>query len=225
MATSTASRTADPPPGAPGAALSRVRTLPFAGDDAALVAAMRAGNRAAFAAFYDRYEAHVHRTLVSVLGPERELSDLHHDVLVRALESLDKLRDPSALRAWVTSIAIFTARTRILRRARRWWLRFLPWHELPEVEAPAPSGEATEALRATYAILDELPVDERVAFTLRFVEGLELTEVAAATAVSLATVKRRLARAEARFGAQARAHPALQDWIEGGARWGTESQR
>jgi RNA polymerase sigma-70 factor, ECF subfamily len=166
-----------------------VRTLPFVGEDAALVAAMRAGNRAALAAFYDRYEAHIYRTLLGVLGPRGELADLHHDVLVRALSSIHKLRDPSALRAWLTSIALFTARTRLLRRSRSSWLRLLPWHELPEVEAPVPSGEVNEALRVTYAILDELPVDERLAFALRFIGGMELTEVAEACAVSLATIK------------------------------------
>ncbi len=206
-----------------------VRTLPFVGDDAAMVAAMRAGNRAAIAAFYDRHHAHVLRTLTRVLGPERELSDLHHDVLVSALGSLDELRDPAALRSWLTSIAVFTARTRILRRKRGWWLRLLPWNELPEIESEAegeaPRAEITEALRATYAVLDELPVDERVPFALRFIGGMELTEVACACSVSLATIKRRLTRAEASFTTRARAHPALAEWIEGGTRWGIPANR
>ena len=204
-----------------------VHTLPFAGEDAAMVAGMRAGNRAAIAAFYDRHHGHVLRTLSRVLGPERELSDLHHDVLVSALASLDELRDPAVLRGWLTSIAVFTARTRILRRKRGWWLRLLPWNEIPEVEAEAaaPPAEITEALRATYAVLDELPVDERVPFALRFIGGMELTEVAAACAVSLATIKRRLARAEQSFTTLAREHPALTEWIEGGTRWGAPTNR
>ena len=206
-----------------------VRTLPFVGDDAAMVVAMRTGNRAAIAAFYDRHQAHVLRTLTRVLGPERELSDLHHDVLVSALGSLDELRDPAALRSWLTSIAVFTARTRILRRKRGWWLRLVPWNELPEIESKseseAPRAEITEALRATYAVLDELPVDERVPFALRFIGGVELTEVAFACSVSLATIKRRLIRAEASFTALARAHPALAEWIEGGTRWGIPTNR
>lgn len=205
-----------PPP-----ASAVVRALPFAGDDALLVAGVRAGNKAAIAAFYDRYEALVRATLWRVLGAEPEIADLHHDVLLRALASIDELRDPRALKAWLTSIAVFTARTAILRRSRRRWLRYLPWYELPEVEASAPSSEASEALRATYAILDELPADERIAFALRFIGGMELTEVAAACQVSLATIKRRLARAEARFTALARESAVLHDWIEGGARWGT----
>ncbi len=205
-----------PPP-----ARATVRALPFAGDDVQRVAGVRAGNQAAIAAFYDRYAGLVTSTLLRVLGAEQELADLHHDVLLRALASIDELRDPRALKAWITSIAVFTARTTILRRSRRRWLRYLPWYELPEVEAAAPSGEASEALRATYAILDELPADERIAFALRFIGGMELTEAAEACQVSLATIKRRLSRAEARFTALARESAVLHDWIEGGARWGT----
>src|SRR5262249_4720499 len=158
-------------------------------------------------ALYDRFAPHVQRVLCRVLGFDRDLADLHHDVFVRALGSLDGLRDPSALKAWITSIAVFTARTAIQRRVRGRWLSFLDHDELPEVEAVVASGEVNEALRATYALLDKLPADERIAFALRFIDGMELTEVADACGVSLATIKRRLARAEESFARRARAHP------------------
>jgi RNA polymerase sigma-70 factor (ECF subfamily) len=58
-------------------------------------------------------------------------------------------------------------------------------------------------------------------FVLRYVEGFELTECAAAIGVSLATLKRRLGRATESFGARARNEPALLDWIERGHRWTT----
>ena len=210
MASSLVSKSAAAPP-----AGGVVRHLPFAGDDAALLAAMRAGSPAALATFHDRYQALVHRTLLGVLGPERELSDLHQDVLVGALGALDRIRDPGALRAWLTSITIFTARTFLRQKARRRWLRFLPWDELPEPAAAISHPEVSEALRATYAILDTLPVDERLAFALRFVEGMELSEAALACGVSLATIKRRIARAEARFTALARGAPGVDpEWIK-----------
>ena len=70
-----------------------------------------------------------------------------------------------------------------------------------------------------YRVLDVLPVDERIPFALRFIDGMELTEVAAACDVSLATIKRRLARSEKRFVAVAARYPELGPWLEGGARW------
>ncbi len=75
-----------------------------------------------------------------------------------------------------------------------------------------------ESLRVTYAVLDRLGVDERIAFALRFIEGLELAEIAAACGVSFNTVRRRLARAEKRFLALAQREPALHEWLEGGTR-------
>jgi RNA polymerase sigma-70 factor (ECF subfamily) len=195
----------------------------FQGDDAALVRAFRQGDKAARAEFYDRYADHVHRVLYRLLGFQSDLADLHHDVFVRALGSLPRLFDPSALKGWLTMIAVHVARSSIAKRRRGRWLWFLPDDELPEAPSAAAPGEVVDALRATYAILDRLPVDDRVAFALRFIDGMELTEVAAACETSLATIKRRLARASARFEREARQEPVLTTWLEGGTRWGSPS--
>ena len=60
------------------------------------------------------------------------------------------------------------------------------------------SGKSVGALARFYKILDRVNATDRAAFVLRFMEGLELTEVAAALKLSLATTKRRLARVWAR---------------------------
>src|SRR6185436_18247841 len=105
-----------------------------------------------------------------ILGFHRDLADLHHDVFVRALSSLPRLEDPAALKGWLTMIAVHVAHTAITRRRRRSWLWFLPHDELPEVASSAASGEVRDALRATYAVLETLPADERIAFALRFID-------------------------------------------------------
>ena len=70
-----------------------------------------------------------------------------------------------------------------------------------------------------YAILDGMPVDERMVFVLRHFHGARLAEAAEACETSLATVKRRLARAEARFLVAVRGQPGLAQWLEEGTRW------
>jgi RNA polymerase sigma-70 factor (ECF subfamily) len=187
-------------------------------DDAALVAALTSEDPAARAEVFDRYGPHVQRVLARVLGHDNELADLLHEVFVRALAQIDRLDDPSALKAWLTSIAVFTAREHIRRRVRGRWLRFFASEDLPEVPFVAAGEEIRESLRATYAVLERLGVDDRIAFSLRFIEGLELGEVAAACCVSLNTIKRRLARAEKRFVGLARREPSLREWLEGGTR-------
>jgi RNA polymerase sigma-70 factor (ECF subfamily) len=178
-----------------------------------LVAAMRAGRRDASAALFDRYGKHVQRVLASVLGPDQELSDLVQDVFVAALTSVDRIQDPRLLRGWLSSIAVFTARTRIRRRSRWRFVRLLPTFDLPEVPAAYVTTEVSEALRCTYRILDRMPADERIIFALRFVEGMDVADIASSCRVSIVTVRRRLARARARFLAMAREQESLVAWM------------
>jgi RNA polymerase sigma-70 factor (ECF subfamily) len=185
-----------------------------------LVAALRRGEARAQSILVERYEPLVERLVAGALGIDAEIADVVQDVFVAVLEGVHNLKDASALRSWIATLTVFTARGRI-RRRRRWrWIRFVAPEEVPEVPVAAPQGETHEAVRATYAILEKFPADERLAFTLRFVSEMQLTEVAAACRVSLATVKRRLARAEKRFVEEARSHPALNERMGRGGRWG-----
>ena len=196
-----------------------VHHLPFSGDDRALVQAIRAGHRGARRELFDRYAKQVERVLVRVLGPDDEIADLIQEVFIAALQQIDSLVDEAALKGWLSGIAVYQARGCIRRRTRRRWLKLVPDGELPEVADHSAPPEVSEALKSTYEVLDRMPADERIPFALRFIDGMELTEVAAACNVSLATIKRRLSRAQARFGKLASRHPALREWVDRSDRW------
>lgn len=182
-------------------------------DDAQLVARLQAGDPAATRALFDRYGGHVRAVLLRVLGPDPDLADLLHDVFVRAIEGVPRLRHNSALKAWLSQVAVFTARTLILRRRRRRrWLAVFAWDE-PEAMAP-PDPDASDALRATCALLERMPVEERLALSLRLLGQFEIAEVAEACGISLSTAKRRLRRASERFAEAARAHPSLMERLQ-----------
>ena len=107
-------------------------------------------------------------------------------------------------------------------RSRRKWLRRFIDSAEEERHEPVFVGvdfEARLAVQAVYGVLADLPADDRIAFALRFIDGMELVEVADACEVSLTTIKRRLARAERRFVAKARMYPELAHWLKGGSRW------
>jgi RNA polymerase sigma-70 factor (ECF subfamily) len=189
-------------------------------DDAALVAGLHRGESAARVALVERYEPLVERLVAGALGIDAEIADVIQDVFVAVFQGIKSLKDASALRSWIATLAVFTARGRI-RRRRRWrWIHFLAPEDVPEVPVTGPQGETNEAVRATYKVLDSFPPDERMAFTMRFVSEMQLTEVATACKVSLATIKRRLARAEKRFVEAASSHPVLKERLENGGRWG-----
>jgi len=200
--------------------LAVVRALPTHRSDTEIVAGLRDGAQWAQSALFDRYAPDVERVLRRVLGNDRhtELADVVHDTFVQAFASVHKLRDAEALRAWIRSIATFTAFRTIRSRTRRRWLRFYAPEELPEPANEA-NPEAREACQRTYWVLDRMQAEERVPFALRYIEGCEIAEVAALCDASISTVKRRLRRAEQRFAQLARGDDVLRHWFEEGGRW------
>jgi RNA polymerase sigma-70 factor (ECF subfamily) len=206
----------------PHRATPRLQQLPtrwvaveYAGDRAALVAGLIEGSEGAAVALFHEYASLVERTVGRILGLDDELPDVVQEVFFRALRSVHRIRDPQALTDWLLQITICTATDWIRKRKRRRWLVFRDPGQLEE-PAGLPIDEAgREAVRATYAVLDRLRIEERLVFVLRYLDGMELNQVAAACDCSLATVKRRLGRAMARFEALAKREPALLPWLDG----------
>ena len=90
---------------------------------------------------------------------------------------------------------------------------------MPEPSVEGVDPDVVEAHRRTYALLERMPADERVIFALRYIDGMELERIAEVREVSLATLKRRLARAEQRFAHAAQRDSVLRPWLEEGGRW------
>jgi RNA polymerase sigma-70 factor, ECF subfamily len=189
------------------------------GDDYALVAGIRRGDPAAATSLYRQYHALVERTLVRILGFDSELADTVQETFIRALGSTRLLRDPKALPSWLIRIAVCAASDLIRRRKRR---RILHWFSEPQNSSDLPVAadfeveadiETRRALQAARAVLGGLPLAERIAFSLRRLDGMELKDVATACGCSLATIKRRLGRAEERFLARAQREPSLRSWL------------
>lgn len=184
-------------------------------EEEALLARLAEGDSSAAGGLFDLHAPRVERILFRILGTDPELSDLVHDVFLRALQGVPRLKDPRAFPGWLQRVAVSAAMDLLrARRRRRKWLFFLPPEALPELVAPGLDHEARDALQAVYTILDQLPPEDRVAFSLRFLEGLDLTAVADACGCSLATAKRRISRAQDHLFQAAREHPALVPWLE-----------
>ncbi len=152
-------------------------------DDAELATAAADGDRAAFAAIYDRYANRLYDFCAGMLRDTDAAADCVQDVFVDAVTQLGALRDPSRLRPWLYAIARNQALARI--RARR---REMPTDELPEFD----SGEPDLATLAARSELADLIADacgglserDRTVFELTYRHGLDGTELATALGVS-----------------------------------------
>jgi RNA polymerase sigma-70 factor, ECF subfamily len=188
--------------------------------DEALMNALKKQNPGAKRLFYTRYADHVQRVLIRIIGIDDAIPELISETFLQAFSSVHSLRNGSSLKAWVSMIAVFTARGLIRKRKKRRLMRLFEPKKMQDVLTFETDTDAREALRVMYEILEEMPTDERVAFSLRFIEGMHLREVADVCGVSLATIKRRLSRAQQTFVPMAKEDPLLKKWIERGERWG-----
>jgi RNA polymerase sigma factor (sigma-70 family) len=162
-------------------------------DDAQLATAAARGDRAAFAAIYDRYANRLYDFCAGMLRDTDAAADCVQDVFVDAATQLGALRDPSRLRPWLYAIARNQALARI--RARR---REMPTDELPEVDSGEPDL-ATLAARSELATLISdacggLSERDRTIFELTYRHGLDGTELADALGVSHTNANTRAGR-------------------------------
>ena len=170
--------------------------------DAELVAALRGGQAGAARAIWDRHSGSVYRFLARALGPSgEEVEDLTQEVFLRLFARSAAIREPAALREFAMSVAVRVLKWELRRRWVRRRVLLTDSGELPEPAGDErqvdEEAEARHALRRCYQILDTLTSRERAAFSLRYMEGMTMEEVAARMSVSLSTAKRLVSRSAA----------------------------
>ena len=169
--------------------------------DDALVAAARAGDRAAIEALLERYQERVFGFGLRMCGDSEDAKDVLQDTLLAAARTIGDFRGESSLSTWLYTIA----RSFCIKRRRR--SKFAPNEELASdsetlalpASGPAPDELASrgEVRRALAGALQALDTASREVLILRDIEGLTAPEVANVTGTSVDAVKSRLHRARA----------------------------
>jgi RNA polymerase sigma-70 factor, ECF subfamily len=167
--------------------------------DAQLVARAIQGDRWGREMLYRRHAAYLLAIAARLIGNRGDGEEVVQDTFVTAFEQLHQLREPAAVRGWLAQIAVSLVRRR-LRRGRL--MRVLGLDRgaddatLATLAAPGTNADQRAELALVDRALATVSANVRIAWMLRLVEGLELSEVASACGCSLATAKRRIAAAE-----------------------------
>jgi RNA polymerase sigma-70 factor (ECF subfamily) len=166
--------------------------------DRELVERLAAGDQWAKEALYRRYVRLVWSTALRLVGSRADAEDVVQDTFTEALRDLPALRKFDALRPWLVQIVVHQAHRRFRRRTalRRLGLfRGTLDATLAALAVPTAPPETHAELARVDRALGRIPVAERFAWILRHVEGYSLDEVAESCRCSLATAKRRIAKA------------------------------
>jgi RNA polymerase sigma-70 factor (ECF subfamily) len=195
----------------------RVHVLPDAtledSDNAELARALIAREPQAPRVLWRRFAPMVFRMLRRTFGPCHDIEDLAQEVFLCVFKKMPTLREPQALKAFVISITALTSRTALRRRYAQRWLQLSSENDASEQAVVRSDTDAREALARFYAVLDRVNAGDRTLFVLRFMEGRNLLEVAAASRLSLATTKRRLARVWSKLILLTERDPVLSQYL------------
>jgi len=166
-------------------------------DDAILARVALVGQVWAQREIWYRFAPMVYGLFRRALGPQHDHDDLIQEVFLRVFRKLHTLEKASALRSFVYSVAVRVVSEEIRRfRVRRRIVAERPDLSTPSASSPA-DFEARETMVCVQRSLDGMRDKYRAVFILRYVDGMDLREISQGLSISLATVKRYLAKAVA----------------------------
>jgi RNA polymerase sigma-70 factor (ECF subfamily) len=171
----------------------------------ALGAAAQSITAEEFDAIVRRHQRRVHRFLLMMLRDPEEADNLTQECFLRAYQNRTTFRGESSLETWLLRIAANLARDHARSRKAGFWKRLLGLEDdgedgaAQQVPSDGASPEqallAREDVRAVWDVANQLSQQQRAVFLLRFVEEMDLSEIASALDLHIGSVKTHLFRA------------------------------
>jgi RNA polymerase sigma-70 factor, ECF subfamily len=207
--------------GTEGGAMSKTETRHEATESAAVVAAVKAGDQAAFSELVDRHGRELQVHCYRMLGSLDDAEDLVQETLLRAWRRRETFEGRSSFRAWLYRIATNACLDALARRPRRptasapgdhgvppsasfevTWLQPYP-DRLLEGAAPSEAEPdavvvAKETIELAFMVaIQHIPPQPRAVLILRDVLGWRAKDTAELLGTSVASVNSALQRARA----------------------------
>ena len=151
------------------------------------------------------HQRRVYRVLVLLVRDLDEADTLTQECFLRAYQSLSRFRGECSVQTWLLRIAINLAKDHARNRRARFWKQLVGLstddNQAQTLEFPCPNPTPEKALlvraevQAVWEAARSLSQQQRTIFALRFVEELELNEIAEILGLQVGSVKTHLFRA------------------------------
>lgn len=159
-----------------------------------LVIRLRAGDESAFETFAEHYIAGLYRFALRRLDNDRELTrDIVQSTVCKVIEKLDSYRGDAPLFTWLCACC----RNEIAAHFRRAGRRPKEVELDEDIEQDQP--DASDTTELVHATLDRLPPTYARAMEWRYIDGLDVAEVAQRLALTYKAAESLLSRARSTF--------------------------
>ena len=150
------------------------------------------------------YRPRIFRFLMASLADRDIAESLTQDCFFKAYNARHQFRGESSLGTWLTRIALNLVRDHLRSRRMRFWQRTRETAlDIVDISDWLPDGASSpeaiclqqERVKEIWQSVEKLSRQQRTVFILRFVEEMELSEIAETTGMNTSTVKSHLYRA------------------------------
>jgi RNA polymerase sigma-70 factor (ECF subfamily) len=157
-----------------------------------------------FDSIVQQYRPRVFRFILASLRDGDVADTLTQDCFFKAYQALEDFQGKCSMETWLLKIAVNLVRDHARSRRLQFWKRAQATarpvedmeHKLSDKRQSAEANiVVNEQVRAVWIAAGKLPERQRTVFLLRFVEDMDLLEIAAATGLKEGTVKTHLFRA------------------------------
>jgi RNA polymerase sigma-70 factor, ECF subfamily len=168
-----------------------------------LVRSALQGNRVSFEQLVEIHQGGIFSMVYARVQSRTDAEDLVQDVFLKAYRSLGSLRTPEFFKSWLYRIAV--NKVNDFRRRQRFAALFSFGDKEPEQDHPDSAPDSFEHLAGKQfwerfnAFLGKLPRLQQEVFRLRFLDHLNIHEIALALDRSESAVKTHLYRAIEKF--------------------------
>lgn len=166
-------------------------------DQEELIDRIKKGDLRAFEKLYYLYAGFVYNVALGILRNEKDSEEVVQEVFLILYRKINRFLNRSRFRTFIYRIAVNQAINLYRKRSRQ--------TNCSSVSLTSHhKGTGSEYKELTEAVLNQLPVEQRLILTLREIEGLSYEEISKILSLPIGTVKSRLRRARDGFMIKAR---------------------
>jgi RNA polymerase sigma factor (sigma-70 family) len=169
-----------------------------------LILQLRAGDELAFKSLVANYQDMVYNTALGVVQNAQDAEDVAQEVFIQVYRSIDQFKGDARLSTWIYRITTTKALDHIRSKRRKKRFAFITSlfgpndelvHEPVDFQHPGVALDRKEQAALLFRMIEQLPDNQKVAFTLHKTEGLSYQEIADVMELSVSAVESLLFRA------------------------------
>ena len=170
-----------------------------------LIEQLRQGDEAAFKTIVDAWQDMVYNTALGIIQNAEDAEDISQEVFVQVYESIHTFKGEAKFSTWLYKITVTKTMDHIRRKKRKKRFAFIQSlfgindeiaHDPPDFHHPGVVLDKKETAAELFKAIDQLPENQKIAFTLSKLEGLNYQEVSEIMNTTVPSIESLLHRAK-----------------------------